>query len=56
MDAIALSLFQFEDGPPLPEPTEQVDVGADRGLDHRYALLLAHRVLPGELLDLGFVI
>src|SRR5262245_23402947 len=56
MDAVANTLFQFQDRPPLPEPAEQVDVAAGRRLYDGNAALIAYSVFLCELLDLRFVV
>src|SRR5215510_9825283 len=56
VDAVAHALLELENRPPLPQPAEEIDVRPGGRLDHRDALLLPHRVLLGELLDLLLII
>src|SRR6266545_7761782 len=56
VEAIALALLQLENRPPLPEPAEDVDVGAGGRPDHRGSFLLADLVLVRGLLDLRLVV
>src|SRR5450759_1281974 len=55
MDPVTDALLQLENGPPLPQPAEQIDIGPGFGLDHRYTLLLAHLVFLGELVDFRLI-
>lgn len=56
MNAVAGTILQLKDRPPLPQPAEYIDVGAGGWLDNRNALLLAHLEFLGEFLDFCLVV
>src|SRR5690606_16468446 len=58
VQAVALVLFQLENGPPLPQAPHQINVRTHRRLDHWgiECSLGAHRVLVHHLLGLGQVL